>query len=463
MALFNERENGQCKFDPISSLVCFRKRNGSGTVMMPTYLITFINTARNAQGDVHRRWRNIYANNASPTGLSAIRRDKIQAIYKTLRSNRCLRSYWHRLIRVVGFDSPLISVHPAMPSLRRRYGNTYLDALLWCVIRHKDWLRPIENWHGESDDPRTLFLSLFEHLFLNYPVPEFLVSAWFEGYSELTYEHQNWVLHLGRGGSLQKLELPVKLTHRAAHLYLQTPPQFTVRDGLRYAQILAMDGTPELAAKLVHVLPTPAEEEAFFAPLLPLLVRQQPADLEVLWDLIEYLKFEKMRADAQNETFSFEGRTVATLCRDAEEWGTCKDRGDISAIWRKQELSPVEREVESASGVKAKWTFEEIATGAELFEEGKQMRNCIYTYLNDCLKGKTSVWSLRCHRSDYKKPRRVMTVEIEPSKRSIVEVGVFANNDLKPETNGRHAFAVSLIKEWAEANKLMLDCKLETG
>ncbi len=429
--------------------------------MMPAHLINFINTARNTQREVQQHWRSVYSGEGSLAALPSIRRAKIQAIYKALRHNHAFRGNWNRLLSVVGFDSPLISVQPVMRSRGLCHGNTYLDALLWCAVRFRDWIRTPEMWHAETDDPHALFTSLIAHLFLNYPLPEFLISAWFEGYKESAWEHQAWALHLGRGGSLQQLSLPLALTHRAAHLFLQTPAHITIANGLRYAQVLAMGGTPELAAELMHALYSPEDDEAFFAPLIALLVRQQPADLDSVGTLIEYLRFEKTRANAMCESFDLQGRTTASLCRDAAEWQGCKNKGNLSAMWRKQELPPVEREVEFADGITAKWTLEELATGTELFEEGKQMRNCVYTYLENCLKGQSSIWSLRYHRSDYNKPRRVMTVEIEPAKRSIVQIGVFANRALKLNSNGRHTFALSLLKEWAETHELKLDCELE--
>ena len=442
------------------SLSLFPHKERKPNAMMPNSLMSFIRCLWNKQSSVNARWTAAY-DGGSPAALASIRRAKLDAIYKTLhKNNRAIRTFWERLIKAVGFDSPLISIQPAMVCQPAEEGNTFLDALLWCAMRYGDWIRPIETWHAETDEPHALFSSLIHHLFLNYSLPPFLLSAWFEGFNETAWEHQNWAIHLGRGGSLQTLSLPLALTHRAAHRFLQTPTKFTIAQGLRMAQVTAMGGSEELAKLLSHTLHLPEPDEEFLLPLLGLWVRQPVTEYRTVQTIVEYARFQKLQLEQEGGTFSFAGRTTAALSREAQEWDARRNTGTLATQWKRQELPAVVREVEYVEGQRATWTVDELVTSRELYAEGRGMRNCVYSYLERCVEGKASIWSVRFQRTDSGKMRRVLTVEIAPESREIIQVGGFANGALKPQ-NKQQTFAFALLKEWAESHELKLNCGLE--
>lgn len=408
----------------------------------------------------HDVWENIYRDARSPAALSSLRTRYLSGWYRCLRAHRPIRNHWERLLCAVGYDAPLLSVCPAVPRRQLSSGNTFLDGLFWCAMRYKVWLRPIEEWTPQGEEPLERFGSLVKHLFLHYPVPRFLLAGWFEGFSSGAWHHQNWCLHIGRGGSVQTLNMPHSLTHRAAHLFLQTPLALPLCYAPRYAQALAMGSTPEFAERLAAAFPVCYQDEQVMQRLMRLFIRDGEATVEQMKLMAGFAEFEQLRAQGMDEAFSLSGRTVRALLRAAEEWESKRQTGQWGERWKPREWANLAHDVTLDDGTTAHWTLHELTSGSDLYDEGRMMRNCVYGYAERCLRGTASIWSVRCFRPTMKKPRSVLTVELAPDRNEIVQVRPFANGNLCPTENARHALAVSLLKQWAAEQNLALACEL---
>ena len=104
------------------------------------------------------------------------------------------------------------------------------------------WIRSAESWTGQSKS------SLIQHLFVNYPVPEFLIDAWdhFQEAAEKQFKWQHWLIILGQGGSLRLV--PGK-TWRKMQQYLFDIPWHELPEVSRtpalaclYAEVRRLDG-----------------------------------------------------------------------------------------------------------------------------------------------------------------------------------------------------------------------------
>lgn len=93
--------------------------------------------------------------------------------------------------------------------------------------------------------------------------------------------------------------------------------------------------------------------------------------------------------------------------------------------------------------------------------EGREMRHCVFTYASGCLNGTTSIWSLRVRPENDSKTRRLLTVEVNNSRRAIVQVRGKANQTLgawrgKP----RMQMAGEILRRWAREQRLTIACSL---
>jgi hypothetical protein len=94
-------------------------------------------------------------------------------------------------------------------------------------------------------------------------------SVWFQGAAPEATVQQDWFRHLGLGENIRRADLPLPLTKRMAHRFMQTPGHFTTLAALRWGQVRGLGGD----ARLVHAVLTTRlaghfEDEDFWAGVL---------------------------------------------------------------------------------------------------------------------------------------------------------------------------------------------------
>jgi len=120
----------------------------------------------------------------------------------------------------------------------------FARALLALSAHAGRWVREPEGWEPRSHNAYRQFHSLVRHLTARYEVPTFLNTAWLEGLTPKGVVHQRWFLHVAQGQNIRTaVGLPVPLSKRQAHLYLQAPDDFDVLTAIRWAQVLDLAGT----------------------------------------------------------------------------------------------------------------------------------------------------------------------------------------------------------------------------
>lgn len=71
-------------------------------------------------------------------------------------------------------------------------------------------------------------------------------TVWFRSDAE-GRRQQQWFKHIGTGGNIRTAEIPVLLSKKMAHHFLQAPDHYSVEEALRWGQIIGQDGIPFLA------------------------------------------------------------------------------------------------------------------------------------------------------------------------------------------------------------------------
>ncbi len=124
-----------------------------------------------------------------------------------------------------------------------REATRYAHALLALSAHWRDWLRPFDGWEPPEAEPGEQFGSLARHLLARYDVPSFLDVAWFAGLTPEGVRQLGWFKHVGRGENLRTAgDLPIPLSKRMAHHFLQAPPGLGIPAAFRRAQVLGMGG-----------------------------------------------------------------------------------------------------------------------------------------------------------------------------------------------------------------------------
>jgi hypothetical protein len=324
------------------------------------------------------------------------------------------------------------------------------------AIRHKHWTRPCETWQPQEENLRPVFRSLAAHLFTHYPVPGFMDSAWDLADGPEGFRQQSWFIRLGRGASFRSLNLALLLTRKMEHYVRQAPDHFSVSQALRYGEIRGMGGGEKLAGEVaVGRLGQTIERPEFWRTVLRFFVAHPEMQLEHVNPIVDFIYANKFAGDEvlttdgmQSQTpprpnFSMEGRTLKSVLKLVSAWhadlGITKNAPWCS--WRKSGIQGYRfLEKQSAEEEDRDWTIVELLNSTALHAEGKAMHHCVYTYVNRCRRGETTIWSLRLRAGGEEK--RMVTIEVDPHKRTIVQARAKCNR-------WPGARSGEIIRQWA--------------
>ena len=127
-----------------------------------------------------------------------------------------------------------------------RESLAYATGFFHLAARHREWLRRPADWRAPEHDLRGQFSSLANHLLAEYPVPDFMAMAWLRD-DDAGPARRDLFLHVGRGNNPRTGKTPVPLTRRMAHHFVQAPAHYSIEGAMRWGQIAALGGTPQLA------------------------------------------------------------------------------------------------------------------------------------------------------------------------------------------------------------------------
>lgn len=379
---------------------------------------------------------------------------------------RCDQKEFYQFVMDIAQDNTYKVYHQA-----NALANIYRQAKHW-IRSPKDWqpsvdISPEESWKNASE---ILLQDLLQFLFGHYSVPMFMNQAWIKGNTETIA----WYLHLVNGNNIRTVvDLPVKLNKKMAHHFLESPMEYSIYQALCYGQIIAKGGCPTLfkalmAAKLDKIL----KDQDFWLELVQFLINHQEflANHQVgpLVDFITAQRYESqlklseegelVMQDSESATgFSLKGRTYGSLMRMIQEWHdwlndaehfqqVLDQYGTAKVEWSHSLLDEFHYFPKRQS---LKWyTIQQITNSQELFDEGQQMSHCVSSYLDRCMSGYCSIWSLSVQ-DLFRNTTKVITIEVIDDKRLVQARGAYNRMPSSKEMN--------IINYWAANEKLYVE------
>jgi hypothetical protein len=347
---------------------------------------------------------------------------RIEAIFSRLGDDDAREAYLSILLHVEQ-HADLLGTKPAIPALGPQEGNTFIDALGILASRYRQWHATIDDWRPETHNSRRQFSSLVRHLICLYDVPTFMDTVWFYGSDKGAEARQDWFLHVGNGGNIRKTTIPVQLTKKMAHLFLQAPGNYSVEEAFRWGLILGLGGEQTLV-KAVNgtFLGRSFDQEIFWAKVIHFFVNNPMLDPDQIGPIVDYIRNQKfapqeialpgggVRRDGPAQpNFSVKGRSADKLLREVEAWHNqlARESRLPNRTWAPSGLEGFQRDEDKG----ARWTIHEILNTREITQEGRGMGHCVASYANNCMKGNISVWSMQVQEPD-EKPARVMTIAV---------------------------------------------------
>lgn len=289
-------------------------------------------------------------------------------------------------------------------------------------------------------------MSLANHLFVKYDIPDHLFNCWdvFHFY-EYGYEKDmyiKWYIKIAQGESVRKI-LPIKLTKKQAHLFMQAPRNLSFEEAVRWAQITSMKGDKRLINAVfemespctifchrTYFEPTLEEWEHFWLTSFQFFINHPMLDRSQYRNVIDYVIYHKFgdgtresRENAPLKNFEFANRSPLTLLDQVEMWHKGLETEKIKGFkeWEKSSTDDFlfEEGIEGRKSHKI-WRIRELLNNRELRKEGRAMHHCVFSYVNSCKSGRTSIWSLTLEQ--HNEEVRCVTVEMNIASKKIIQI-----------------------------------------
>lgn len=321
----------------------------------------------------------------------------------------------------------------------------YIVAL--CRAAQLPMIRKPEDWKPKEKGAWKLFKSLLDHLFVRYKIPE--------SFYHLLYFEQEVALEVvlalfetaASGKSVAKLGLKgicgAKLTRHMSHQLLNL--QFSnLCEAIRFVQITGQGGSCALASAFTknRCVRKQMVYEHAYARALGYFARQTTHEVEQLEKILLWL----LERFPEGNLPDLSRRTIASLQREMDQFRhdeRLAKRATVAAYTP----SGIQGGTICAFGeeniILAQYEFLEMSGDHQLLAEGRAMHHCVFTYRDEVLSGKTSIWGLR------KNGYRLATIEVQNNSRSIVQVRKKCNNLADKMTQ-------NIIRQWAKKAELTI-------
>ncbi len=357
-----------------------------------------------------------------------------------------------------------LDASPAMPQYGHATGNTWIDGLVALAHHWYGWLRPVQDWKLRTHNTRRQFASLARYLLTQYPVPSFMDSVWFLGTSPSALRFQRWFWHIGTGNSIRMADVPIPLTKRMAHYFVQAPSDCSVAQALRWGQVLGLGGNPRLARAIITSrLGDHFENDDFWITVIRFFIDNPMLDTAQVGPIIDYLHSQRSvereefvaagvieRRPPPQPNLSMKGRSPNALLRQVERWHRqlANESVDLKAQWPTSGIGPFDW-IEGREGSEnlRRWTIRELLGAKALVSEGRAMQHCVATYVRSCAGRSTSIWSLQMH--NHEGSRRILTVEVRLSSRTICQAR--GKRNAMPDAKSK-----DILHRWASQQGLRL-------
>ena len=326
-----------------------------------------------------------------------------------------------------------------------RSGGHYRDSvrgLAALAHHHRRWIRPPESWTSNvqrNGHPQGIdqFGSLARHLLARYDVPTFMDEVWFQEMSDEALLRQEWFLHIGSGGSVRDLDLPIRLTRRMAHHFMLGRNRDSIDHNLRWVQVLGMGGDQQMARTVLSTrLGRHLDCDEFWHTVVLFLASNaliDPAQVGPMIDYVHNMRFAPRRvvreeggveeAPPPQPNFTMKGRSATKILRQVEAWHghLTRVKDVVLQSWQASGLRPFELEEETAELGPVRWTVQELLSSWELAAEGSAMSHCAVSYSDQCADGHTSIWSIGLQRRGEDGRENVLSVAVDVDRRAVTQ------------------------------------------
>jgi PcfJ-like protein len=338
-----------------------------------------------------------------------------------------------------------------------------VDALVHLSRFNGAHIRPAADWTGTASSWRPAITSLAHHLICEYKVPAFLASSWYAADS-IAERKRSWFVAHSRGNSFRSLNLPIVMTRRMEHLFLASPDHLPIEHAIRKAELLALKVPAAILKEIMSSrLATDLRHGEFWRTVWMFFTENadevDPTQISPIIDYIYAVRQERtsiptpdgmITFEPPQPAFSIKGRSMQSILRLMREWHKSLGVGGSTFSWMRSPFEPLifeESSQDDSGAPPRRWHMVELTNSAQLRSEGTALHHCVASYAYRCYQGASSIWSLRFWQGE--KIHYVLTVEVDPRKRTVVQARGRANRTASGKP-------LRLLQDWALRERLQM-------
>lgn len=348
--------------------------------------------------------------------------------------------------------------------------KTYKELIKVCKgirINLDKAVRTPESWVSKSFNFDKQLIDFIKHLFAKYPIPPYLIKTinykgTFVWEGTLLFEdvyidpttgtrsYTDWAIAVGAGKSFAKVVKNI-MSKKEAHYFLNYKGSLTViPEIIWWAKVRA---NTDITGKLANLIATKQNgidfESKKWNDVIVFFGRYKDLlNSQIVTELYDYLL-------SQPEDFSLQHRTLTSVIRLSNEW---HHNLHIQRSFHKKPFvtweplfdSPwkVSYKRKTKSGVEyvQRYTISEITNSRSLYNEGRRQGHCVSSYVDNCMSGKTHIFTLEVQDSLNPMPRKLITIEVDNFDRVLQKRGKYNRMPEKIENK--------IIKKWAVVKRL---------
>jgi hypothetical protein len=340
------------------------------------------------------------------------------------------------------------------------------------------WVRRVEDLKIGSYNSGKLIRQLITFLFCKYPIPPFAYQIWtgynknnqvrngmlFEGgdKNDGSYNSKEfmWFFWLANGNSIKKIpHFPININGKLGSFMYSAPDNYNFYQAAMFAHLknLGLENR-HMDVVLNSNMRNDLSRFEFWKELIQIFIDEPMMDFGHYFPLVvDYINHQKFSPEANQPNYNIKKRHIANIVRDAEHWHKAlfaDRRKGVSIVDLKWSYHPfikphcenISKRNSDGNKTNVKYEIKELNTSVLLYNEGKTLGHCVYSYSHSCAGGRSSIWSMM------KNSEKLITIEVDNRTNKIVQVRGLRNR-------GADEFEKSIITRWGSANNLEYTCR----
>jgi hypothetical protein len=269
-----------------------------------------------------------------------------------------------------------------------------LCMLNYCGI-HAKVLRPAYDYVPKSYNLDKQLVGLISHMFVQYPVPAFLLQSCLKDHDDPFKDRQEgyrqWFVTLAQGGSFSKL-VKGTLTSKEACTFLSAPATNHIHENVWWAKMKVAGLPLPQIDKLIERIFSHFyfnDPEGRMAEVIQFYARfHSEMSKTTFAEITDFIAW-KLQND---RSFRLKGRTITSMVKLTNQWHVQIQKAKLGIHVEWQGLQIPDWEFVAKNLI---WTVMELRNNRELINEGRKQKHCVYSYVQWCKLGRSAIFSLR--------------------------------------------------------------------